>query len=238
MDEEDFDFDEEVDLEAELTPEEREAEIMAIAEDEAREMARIALNEEIDRANAEKQRHKDKLLADYRQDWQKKYGVDPTKSELWKIGREREIKKRYGGPEQLLASDRDEFIAKQKEKLPTQAASKIQRKLRDEILCVPCTNLTTEEQAVIEPLRLIHLKVDGKCVCYDVVNLYEHLKQKYGTSTQNRWFWRDPTYDILYSPTQSRRISNSWAKVRPEGTAKDILATDIALSRMPRLPKK
>jgi len=223
MNEDEFYFDEDQSLDP--TPDEIEQELAELSEMETKELARLALKEA-------KEAERQAVLIKYKQEWQEEYGIDPTKSELWKLGREREIKKRYGGLEQMLESKKADFLARQEAKKPERAARTIQRTLRRSILCQPCENLDTVQQKQIDPLRLIRLTVDDHCVCYDVVKLYQNLSQKYGTDVQALWRWRDPTYDIRFSPAQSKRIKNQWAKVRPEGHALARTETDIALSKM------
>ena len=223
-DDEDYYFDEEV--ASEVSPEELERELAELTAMETRELALEALKE----ADLKKRRE---TMDSYRQDWQRDYGIDASKPLMWRLGRERELKQRYGGQEKYLESLQGDFLDRQAKKSPQRAAKKIQRAARQEVLCQPCQNLDLEQQKTIDPLRLIRLKVDDHCVCYNVVDLYQSLSEKYGAQRFDLLEWRDPTYNIRYTPRQAKRIKNLWAKVRPEGTALVRLENELALSRRP-----
>jgi len=236
----DFFFDEEVDVETELTPEEAAQEIQELSAMEAQELALEALRQE-------REEQRGKILKDYRKGWQEKYGVDRDKPTMWQLGRERELRQRYGmkaedigrrAPEQMLEEARTTFEKRQADLRPERASRRIQQAARKSFLCAPCKNLSEEEIRTLDPLRIIRLRVqdergDIKCLCYDVVALYDTLKNTYGVMGYDSLKWRDPTTGIRYTQSQAKRIKNLWARVRPEGAARVHLETELALSRQP-----
>ena len=67
-----------------------------------------------------------------------------------------------------------------------------------------------------EPNRVIHLRVLDYCVCYDVIELHDYLKEAFGLTDYNEKFWSDPTTGQPFTPAQRRRIKRIRDRVDPE----------------------
>lgn len=175
----------------------------------------------------------DSYLDNYLDYWQEEFGVDPNLEE-WKQIRRKKYVDHYRKQKER------EFEKKMQARIPDTTARKMQKKLREGILCKPCTNLNESESLALfsqDPLRVIRLRiVDNKgkqhCLCYDVVSLYNNLKMKYGTKDKDLSKWRDPTTNLKYSDHQIKRIKNIWSKTRPESGARAQLESQLALSKL------
>lgn len=180
---------------------------------------------------------REKIMKDYKKYWIREFGVDLEKPLFAQLGREKYIRA-HGGVEGLQARERADFEEAMSEIIPERMAKKIQDKLRDGILCQPCSNLSPDEQAIlftVDPLRVIRLKVEkdgvSYCLCYDVQKLYEDLKAQYGTRDAEVAKWTDPTLGVKYSTNQIKRIKHIWSVSRPNSPARAHLETKLALSR-------
>ena len=122
--------------------------------------------------------------------------------------------------------------------IPERMIKKIQAKLREEILCQPCSNLSPDEEAIlfaVDPMRVIRLQVkkDGvpHCLRYDAQKLYTDLKDTYGTRDTDLDNWTDPTLGVKYSKNQVKRIKHIWSISRPDSPARSHFETKLQLSR-------
>ena len=168
------------------------------------------------------------IMQDYKSYWTETLGVDRTKSQLWQVGREREIRLKYGGLQGLRSQRLSEFTANMRTKVRNASVIRIQRALRDSILG-KCENLAPHQLVGIDPLCLIRLRVGTHCVGYNVQRLYNGLISQFGGINNNSWI--DPTYNIPYTPNQIKRIKNTWSKSRPGSSARSNLENLLALLR-------
>lgn len=66
-----------------------------------------------------------------------------------------------------------------------------------------------------EPNRVIHLRVLDYCVCYDVIELHNYLKEVFGLTDYNEKYWSDPTTGQPFTPAQRKRIKRIRDRVDP-----------------------
>lgn len=153
-----------------------------------------------------------KVMKDYQSHWTQRWGAPAGSSEMQKLGHERYVRHQREAEQEELLRD-----LKDPQRQYTLAAKKIQTALRKNILCA-CENLTPEQQQDIPAIQLIRLRIklangETKCVCYNVVDLFNVAKHRYGS----RWDqvkWIDPTYGVDYSKSQVSRIKSAYDQVR------------------------
>jgi hypothetical protein len=206
-----------------------------IEEAEARAQADVAemeqdIVEEGQPPLAEEERKR--LLQDYREYWNKAFGLAPVATEIQKIQRERQIRTLAGLPpakardqplteeelrqlqRQIQAKRAAELEAKLQNLPPVEAKETARRRLQRAVrtyLSSPCENRQELEDRYIHPAQIVKLRLllpdnTVRMVCYDVIELYPYLLNNFAREQE----WAEPKYNVLLNRMQRELIKQKW----------------------------
>lgn len=174
---------------------------------------------------------REELLENYREYWRKRYGITPLIG-LAQIQRERRLRQEAGLPppkarEELLT---DQELIRLQSQIQAKEVAKLESKLQElpspnpeelalrrvqtsvrRYLQTPCENRKELEGRYIHPAQVVkfHLRLPDnstRIVCYDVLELYPYLVNRYPREQD----WRESKYEVLLTRLQRELIKEKW----------------------------